>query len=62
LYRFCRDELGIKTNVEIPHLNKTDFAKNHYTKFFNKNLNKAVYEWDQWVIDEYYPWLLDDFE
>jgi hypothetical protein len=62
LLRFCRDILEVKTNIQVPHLNKTNFVRDHYTKYFDKELTKAVYEWDQWVIDEYYPWFMDNFE
>jgi hypothetical protein len=58
MHKFCKDVLGIKYGIEIPHLNKTNFVRDHYTKYFDKELNEAVYEWDQWVIDEYYPWLI----
>ena len=60
--KFCKDILKIRHNVKMPHLNKTNFAKDFYTKYFDKELNRAVYEWDQWVIDEYYPWLIDNFQ
>ena len=59
LTRFCRDILGIKTNIQIPHLNKTVFDRDIYTKYFDDELNEAVYKWDEWLIDEYYPWFFD---
>jgi hypothetical protein len=55
---FCEDVLGIKTKERPPHLNKTKYDRDHYTKYFDAELTKAVYEWDRWVIDEYYPWII----
>ena len=55
--KFCKDVLGIENKISMPHLNRTDFVRDHYTKYFDDELNKAVYEWDEWLIDEYYPWL-----
>jgi len=56
--RFCADVLGIETNKRLPHLNKTNYGREYYTKYFDDELTQAVYEWDQWVIDEYYPWII----
>jgi len=58
LSRFCKGVLGINTKQRPPHLNKTKYARDHYTKYFDDELLAAVYEWDQWIIDEYYPWII----
>lgn len=56
--KFCEDVLKIKTNKRLPHLNKTNYGREYYTKYFDDELTQAVYEWDQWVIDDYYPWII----
>jgi len=55
---FFRDELGVSTAQRFPHLNKTKFARDHYTKYLDDELLQAIYEWDQWTIDEFYPWAI----
>lgn len=55
---FCKNILGINTTQRPPYLNKTKFVRDHYIKYFDDELIKAVYEWDRWVIDEYYPWII----
>jgi hypothetical protein len=56
--RFRDDVLKIRTNKRMPHLNKTNYGRQYYTKYFDDELIQAVYEWDEWVIDEYYPWII----
>jgi hypothetical protein len=56
--RFRDDVLKIRTNKRMPHLNKTNYGWEYYTKYFDDELIQAVYEWDEWVIDEYYPWII----
>ena len=56
--RFRDDVLKIRTNKRMPHLNKTNYGREYYTKYFDNELTQAVYEWDKWVIDEYYPWII----
>ena len=60
--KFCKDVLKIKDPVTIPHLNRTNFLRDHYIKYFDDELRHAVYEWDQWVMDEYYPWDVASYE
>lgn len=58
MYNFCKNILKLKKFKDVPHLNKTNFYKNHYTKWLTEELRESIYEWDQWVIDEYYPWAM----
>jgi hypothetical protein len=58
MYKFCEDVLKIKTDKTVPHLNKTNFVRDHYKNYLDEELFQAIYEWDQWVVDEYYPWAL----
>ncbi len=55
---FCRDVLGLNITQRLLHLNKTKFARDHYTKYIDDELLQAIYEWDQWIIDEFYPWAI----
>jgi hypothetical protein len=56
--KFCRERLGIPNPEPLPYLNKTNYGKEHYTKHFDDHFKEAVYKWDRWVIDNYYPWIL----
>jgi hypothetical protein len=55
---FCQSVMGLKTPPRLPHLNKTNYGIHHYTHYFDEELKQAVYEWDKWVIDDYYPWII----
>jgi hypothetical protein len=56
--RFCREVMGLKSPPRPPHLNKTNYGVHHYTHYFDDELKQAVYEWDKWVIDNYYAWII----
>lgn len=58
MYLFCKNVLKLDKIKEVPHLNKTQFALKHYNEWIDKELKEAIYKWDQWVIDEYYPWAI----
>ena len=58
MYHFCTKVLGWKKPKQVPHLNKTQFALRHYNEWVDDELKEMIYEWDQWVIDEYYPWVM----
>jgi hypothetical protein len=59
--KFVKDVMGIDTKKKVPHVNRTDLIKGHYKKYYDKEMIDLVYEWDQWVIDNYYPWAVDKF-
>lgn len=58
MFHFCKDILGWNKIKPIPHLNKTEFALRHYNEWVDDELKQAIYEWDQWVMDTYYPWAI----
>ena len=54
--RFIRGIMEIDTYKKVPHDNKTDLIKGHHDKYYDKEMIDLVYKWDQWVVDNYYPW------
>ena len=58
MFKFCRNVLKWHKIKPVPHLNKTQFALQHYNRWMDDELKQMIYEWDQWVIDEYYPWIM----
>jgi len=59
--RFVRDVLGIDSDKKVPHDNKTNLIRGHHKKYYDEEMADLVYKWDQWVIDNYYPWSVDKF-
>lgn len=56
--RFCREFMGIKNPRKLPFLNKTNYGKDHYTKYYDDHFKELVYNWDKWIIDNYYAWIM----
>ena len=59
--RFVKDVMEIGTDKQVPHVNRTDLIKGHHKKYYDSEMAQLVHEWDKWVIDNYYPWSVDNY-
>ncbi len=54
---FLKEELGIETDIEIPHRNLSNYVrdKKNTMDYYPDSLRKLIYQTDKYVIDKYYP-------
>jgi hypothetical protein len=57
LPQYISKELGITTDLEIPHKNKSSYVreKKNTMDYYPDHLRKLVYNLDKYIIDKYYP-------
>ena len=60
--KFCKDVLKLNLgDIKMPHSNKTAIPRDHHTRYYDKEHGGLVYVWDKWVIDNYYPWTIENY-
>ena len=52
-------DMQIKAQSRLPNLNRSEHA--NYLAYYDEELLKAVYEWDRYVFDNYYPDLVSAY-
>jgi len=56
LPKFLKNELGVETDVEIPHKNVSNYLRDKDTMdYYPDHLKRQVYQLDKYIIDKYYP-------
>jgi len=57
LPQFLKDELGVDTDIEIPHKNRSNYVreKKNTMDYYPDYLRKLIYQTDKYIIDKYYP-------
>ena len=56
LPKFMEKELGIKTDLQVPHNNvSNDFREKDTMDYYPDHLRKLIYQEEKYIIDNYYP-------